>query len=428
MEEKNQRNTELNTERNTEKRDYPYRVLLPCLFGLESLVRDEALEAGILEDRVVTADGEVALGCESLPEAAEMAARMNFRSRCAERVLLELARFPATDFDELFDGCLAIPWENYVDPSFVIALKGYSRKSQVYGIPSAQRVLKKALVRRLSVKRGLPDGRVPEDPRSGQFQLHFAIVEDQVSMAVDTSGDGLHKRGYRPLRVLAPLRETLAAAILQLSFLEREAAYGEGLIDPCCGSGTFLIEAAEILRGIAPGLKRHFAGEKLQILGQAVFDREREYARRLLHEEAQPLCLIGQDISEEALHVAWQNAGRAGVEDCIQWRKADLRRLRREELLASSPKRRLLVVANPPYGERLLTPEAAGKLLQSLGQLILPQGRLAEGFRFSLLSPDSHCEEALGARSDKRRKLYNGMIKCNLYHYFRHKSEAGKRK
>ena len=166
MEEKNQRNTELNTERNTEKRDYPYRVLLPCLFGLESLVRDEALAAGISEDRVVTADGEVALGCESLPEAAEMAARMNFRSRCAERVLLELARFPATDFDELFDGCLAIPWENYVDPSFVIALKGYSRKSQVYGIPSAQRVLKKALVRRLSVKRGLPDGRVPEEPRS----------------------------------------------------------------------------------------------------------------------------------------------------------------------------------------------------------------------------------------------------------------------
>ena len=247
-------------------------------------------------------------------------------------------------------------------------------------------------------------------------------------MAVDTSGDGLHKRGYRPLQVPAPLRETLASAILKLSFLEREAARGEGLLDPCCGSGTFLIEAAEILRGMAPGLKRHFAGEKLQIMGQAVFDREREYARSLLHEEEQQLCLIGQDISEDALHAAWQNAVRAGVEDCIQWRHADLRQLRRAELLAASPQRRLLVVANPPYGERLLSPEAARKLLNSLGQLLLPQGQLAEGFRFSLLSSDPHSEEMLGARSDKRRKLYNGMIKCNLYHYFRHKSEEGRRK
>lgn len=400
-----------------------FRILLPCLFGLEASVRKEALEAGFSPEQVLTEDGQVIILQEGLEQAAAACARMNYRSRCAERVLLELAHYPAEDYDALHDGCLAVPWEDYVDPGYAIILKGYSRKSKVYGIPSCQRVLKKAITKRLAEAWKLRGGVVPEDSSKGQFRLHFGLVNDLCSIALDTTGEGLHKRGYRPLRVEAPIKETLAAAILDLSFLERNLEHGEVVVDPFCGSGTFLIEAAMIYAGIAPGIKRHFAGEKHHILGQACFDREREYAKLLKRQPEGPIKFFGQDIDEGAVEHARLNAERAGVGELIRFRRADIRRQHADELKEWTGSERILLVCNPPYGERLLSAKDAEELLKALGRLCFEWGRLRDGMRLSLICPEEKAEYYLGAPADKTRKLYNGMIKCKFYHYFRRKGE-----
>ena len=400
-----------------------YRVLLPCLFGLEALVKDECLEAEFHPEQIYTEDGEISLVFNSLEEAAAASARMNFRSRCAERVLLELVSFEAKTFDELFDACSATPWEDYVDQGMAIHIKGYSRKSQLFGISACQSIIKKAITERL-IKAWKPGSeQLSEDREMGIFQLQFSIVEDRVGIALDTTGDGLHKRSYRPLKVAAPIRESLAAAILQLSFYERHLENNENLVDLCCGSGTFAIEAAMIQAGIAPGLKRHFSGEKHRILGQAIYDREREYARLLRKELSGEARILAQDIDSRALEAAKANAKRAGVEKLIKFRKKDLFKQSPDELREAAGSDRLLLVANPPYGDRLLTEDEARKILEGIGKITFTRGELREGMRLSVITPDKVAEEALGKQADRRRKLYNGNIPCQLFHYFRQKKQ-----
>lgn len=402
-----------------------YRIILPTLFGLEALVKTEVLEAGAEPDNIVTEDGQVSVLFTDLGDCAAFCARMNFRSRCAERVLMELASWRAESFDELFDGCMAVPWEDYVDEGMEIRVKGYSRKSKLFGVPSCQKILKKAIVKRLSEARGISGDRLPEDRKKGIFQLQFSIVDDVCGISLDTSGDGLHKRGYRPLKTEAPLKETLAAAMLQLSFWERNAEVGEVLLDPCCGSGTFAIEAAMILAGIAPGLKRHFAGEKHRLMGQAVFDREREYAKLLLKEKV-PGKIFARDIDPATVAIAKVNAERAGVLPMIEFKRADLFTYKPDKLKKELHSERILVIANPPYGERIMDEKEAGKILEALGCLCIENDSLREGYRLSLLSPDPEAEKKLGKVADKRRKLYNGMILCHFLHYFRRSGDTNK--
>lgn len=406
-----------------------YSVILTTLFGLEALVREEATQAGLPGGQMIVSDGEVVALFDTLEPAAAFAARMNFRSRCAERVFLELGRFPATTFDQLFDGCQAIPWENYLDEGMEIVVNGYSRQSQLFGLSACQKLIKKSVSSRLAVARHIPGGLIPEDRNKGRLNLRFSIVKDQVSLSIDTTGVGLHKRGYRPQSVEAPLRETLASAILQLSFFNRGIESGEVLIDPFCGSGTFLVEAAYLLRGKAPGVDRHFAGENYRLLmGQALFDRERELAKKLDNHQDISGKIYGQDVDGKTLQVAKKTIQRAGFGDAIQLRRKDIRKQTWQEWSQWTQSSRQLVVTNPPYGERLLDEGEADALLAQLGSLCLEKGRLREGVRLSLITPSTKTESLLGAPANKRRKLYNGGIPCQLYHYFRNNSSKKKPK
>ena len=238
---------------------------------------------------------------------------------------------------------------------------------------------------------------------------------------LDSSGDGLHKRGYRPLHVEAPIRETLAAAILEISLWRRNAAHGEALFDPFCGSGTFLIEAAMMLSQRAPGLNRHFAAEQFSLVGSSAFDRQRELAKReILDFDSTWPSIGGSDLSDRALVSASNNAKRAGVASMIKLQKRDVRSWKWSMVTSWLDASSVLCVSNPPYGERLLTPEEATDLLKALSCIAFePPGRLRTGVRLSVITSDEFAEVTLGARADKKRKLYNGRIRCDLYHYFK---------
>lgn len=395
-----------------------YRVLMPCLMGMEALVKAEAIKAGYSQEALCAEDAQVAILCRGLDAAKEAVARMNFHSRFSERVLLELGNIPAADYNELFEGTRSLPWEAWIKPAFPIVMKsGSSRRSQIYGIPSCQRIIKKALVQRLLEQSGLSGGIWPEEPSKTPYVLQFSLCDDICSIALDTTGAALHKRSYRPAQVAAPLKETLAAAILELSLFPREFHYGERLWDPCCGSGTFGIEAALMLKDVAPGLQRHFSGEKNPLIGASVFDREREIAKRSIHEVEGPIALLS-DIDPHAVDIARQNARRAGVESLFMFEVADLRRSRVQSVQKKLGEK-ILIVANPPYGERLSDEKDAGQILKALGQLAFERGKLREGVRLSFLSPDKEAERQIGAKASKRRKLYNGGIPCTMYHYFR---------
>ena len=247
---------------------------------------------------------------------------------------------------------------------------------------------------------------------------------------VDTSGDGLHKRGYRPLMNEAPIRETLAAAILMVSHYRADG--GEALYDPCCGSGTIPIEAALIAGQIAPGMNRRFAGEKWPVVGGRPYQEAREEARERMisdsaHRSVTPgqIGIFGADLDARAAELSLANARRAGVDRLICFRQADLLQLDLNELANWTGHSRHLVVCNPPYGNRLLDQQQAEKIYLGLGRIFLSQGRILPDYRLSVLTPDEQFESLVNCRADKRRKLYNGMIRCTLYHYFKSRRMDG---
>lgn len=399
------------------------KIVLTTLFGIEALTADELTGLGYDRQQIAVSDGQVRLdagdGPDSAEKAALAAARLNVFVRTAERVLVQLAEFPASDFDTLFDSARALPWEDWIARGAAFTVNGYSRKSALYGIPACQSLIKKAIVTRLLAARGLsPDSRLLEDPAIGLVRIQFGIVADQVSVMVDTSGDGLHKRGYRPLQHEAPIKETLAAAMLMVS---RFQPFGdEAMVDPCCGSGTLPIEAAMLAFGIAPGLNRPFAGEQWPVIGTAPFRLAREEAmsRMDLTPPEQPF-IFGSDISPRAVEVSQTNARRAGVEQFVRFRTADLTTLNVGKIREWTGLPRQLIICNPPYGERLLDLEQAEELYSSIGSIFLDRGMAREGIRLSVITPHEQFENLVGGRADKRRKLYNGMIRCTLFHYFK---------
>lgn len=398
---------------------------LPCLFGLEAPLARELERLGYLPEQIVVNDAQVSLQIPDFEAAKAHCARLNFWLRTAERVLFEVASFPVSDFDSLFEGCRAVPWEEFLDRDYSIVVKGYSRKSKLFGVPACQRIIKKAVVERLLQVRG-GSGTLLEDRRKGEHLLQFAIVEDHISLRLDSSGEGLHKRGYRPLKHAAPIRETLAAGILQLSQWPERAQRGEVLFDPFSGSGTFSIEAALLLAGRAPGLKRHFRFEHAALGGQAIYDRERERAKiaEREYQATYPLpaaAIFAADIDPASVRLSEANAKRAAVEGLVRLKRAAVEDWSRSSLKAYCAADDMLLVANPPYGERLANSETADRVLKALGRLVFDQlGCLSPGLRLSLITEDRRAEEKLRARADKRRKLYNGLLPCTLYQFFRH--------
>ena len=368
------------------------RFIIPVLFGLEALAADELRRLGL--DGVRAENGRVfCRGTEAdIP-------RINLNLRTGERVLIELGQFPAPDFEALFQGTRALPWEQFIPREGQFPVKGHCLDSRLHAVSPCQAIVKKAAAERLGARYGLST--LPET--GALYQIQFSIMKDIATLMLDTSGAGLYKRGYRAQGVAAPLRETLAAAMVLLSRYRGK----EPLCDPFCGSGTIPIEAALIARNRAPGLDRSFSAQRWRWLETRLWmDAAQEAQDREFHGSYE---IAGSDLDPAAVELARHNAALAGVDELVSFRVADARSFRPE-----APAGR--VVTNPPYGERVLERRQAQELYEAFGKVWQSVG---EGWKLYLLSSHTEFERAFGRPADKRRKLYNGMLKCDLFMYFK---------
>ena len=362
------------------------------MFGVESIAADEFKRMGFND--IKTENGRVLLsGSEN------MLARANICSRFAERILINVGQFSAATFTELFDGVKALPWENYIGKDDAFPVNGWSINSALFSIPDCQSIIKKAIVERLKLKY-----KISIFPETGsEYKIRFSIHKNTVTMMIDTSGEGLHKRGYRRNSNDAPLKETLAAAMCDLARIYPDTK----IYDPFCGSGTILIESALMATKTAPGLKRFFAAERFSFLDPQIWRDERTRAADLILKNID-FKARGFDIDKNAVELTLANAKKAGVEKYVKASIANVKDF-------SLPNERSVTVTNPPYGERLLDVKAAEELYTVMGKRFL-QG---DGRKFYIISPHDEFEKFFGRNADKRRKLYNGMIKCQLFMYFK---------
>ena len=368
-----------------------FSFCVPCLFGLEGLAADELRRLGMRDVRAE--DGRVFFS-----GSLEDCAKANLSLRCGERVLLELGSFPAPTFDALFEGVRALPWEDWLPRDAAFPVTGYSLDSALFSVPDCQRIVKKAVVERLKSV-----WRLERFPETGaEVKIRFSLRKDQASVCLDTSGVALHKRGYRPAHTEAPLRETLAAAMVKLARYRGR----DDFCDPFCGSGTIAVEAALAALNRAPGLYRRFAAERWACFDPAVWEHAREAARAA--EYHGDYRIFASDVDPRAVRLAKENAERARVAELIDFSVADASAFSRET-------ERGVIVTNPPYGERLLDLQQAEKLYRAFGAAL--SGK--ENWSLYLLSSDPEFERCFGRRADKKRKLYNGMIKCDLYMYYK---------
>lgn len=367
-----------------------YKFEVPCLLGLEKLVADELKKLNLSE--VHAENGRVT--CKG---ALSDIPRLNIGLRCGARVLIVLNEFRATTFEDLFQGTRAVPWQDWIPKNGEFPVKGYSINSQLHSVPACQSIVKKAASQKMG--EAYHTDWLPEDgPR---YQIRFSIMKDDVHICLDTSGEGLYKRGYRAVNNGAPLRETLAAAMVLLSGYKGRDPF----CDPFCGSGTIPIEAALIAKNRAPGLNRSFSFQKWSTLpNNALSDAVDEAISR---EYDRVYDIWGGDIDPRCVELAQANAAKADVDDTIRFEHYDARRF-----YSTSDYGRL--VTNPPYGERLMDKEQVSQLYRAFGHSVR---LLPAGWRVSILSSHTEFEEAFGQKARKKRKLYNGMIKCDLFMY-----------
>ena len=367
-----------------------FKLVIPTLFGLEGLAAAELRRLGLPGVRAENGRVFCGGGGADIP-------RVNLNLRTGERVLLLAGTFPAASFDDLFEGTRALPWEDYIPPDGAFPIKGHTLNSTLHSVPDCQRIIKKAIAARLGDMYG--KNQLPET--GVLYQVQFSIRKDEANLMLDTSGAGLHKRGYRAVGVAAPLRETLAAAMVLLSRYRGRDPF----CDPFCGSGTIPIEAALVAKNRAPGLGRSFAAQKWSWLPSRYWMDAADEA--LDREYNGSYDIWGGDLDPAAVEIARSNACKADVEDLVRFEVADAAALRRTE-----PAGR--VVTNPPYGARILEHGEAEELYRRFGQSV---SRLPEGWQISVLSSHTEFERTFGKPADKKRKLYNGMIKCDLYQY-----------
>ena len=368
-----------------------YDLIATAGFGLETLVRFELADLGY--EASVVAPGRIHFrGDESAIREA------NLWLRTAERVLIRMASAPAADFDALFELTLSTPWSDWITPDGNLPVRGRSHRSQLTSVPAVQRTVKKALVQALLEQHG-----VEELPESGpEYPIEVALLNDEATLYLDTTGIGLHKRGYRRYVGAAPIRETLAAAMVQLSRWSPDRPFW----DPFCGSGTLAIEAALIGRQIAPGLRREFLCESWPRLAGSSWQALRESAKARILAEL-PERILATDESEEALKLARRHAEAAGVADDIHFQRRAFHEV-------SSKRDYGCLVTNPPYGERIGEREEIERLYRSMPDVLR---RLKTWSHYVLTARDDF-EKLLGQQASKRRKLYNGRIECVFYQYF----------
>ena len=369
-------------------------LVAPCLFGLESVAADEFKRMGF--ENIVTENGRVKLEGDY-----NMLARANICSRFAERIMINVGEFSALTFTQLFDGVKALPWEDFIGKDDAFPVNGWSINSQLFSIPDCQSIIKKAIVERLKLKYKI---NIFAETGS-EYKIRFSIHKNQVTMMIDTSGDGLHKRGYRRNSNDAPLKETLAAGMCDLARIYPDTI----IFDPFCGSGTILIESALMAANISPGLQRYFASERFSFIPEKVWREERTRAQDLVRHNIE-FQAQGFDIDPACVELTLANAKKAGVAKYVKANIADIKNF-------TPPAKRCLTITNPPYGERLLDVKTAEKLYETMGNRFLE----GEGRKYYIISPHDEFEKYFGRNADKRRKLYNGMIKCQLFMYFKNK-------
>ncbi len=369
-----------------------YSFVAPCVMGVEKLLSNELKFMGA--DSVKAENGRVFFeGDESVLIKA------NIRSRFAERILILVGRFNAENFEELFQGIKNLPWENYIPENGKFPVSGSCLSSALKSVSDCQAIVKKAIVRRL----GSVYGREWFDEDGALFKIRFLILKDNVCAMIDTSGEPLHKRGYRAVSNGAPLKETLAAALAELSKVRKDHI----VADPCCGSGTILIEAAQKALNIQPNASRKFVSEDWKSIPSELWENERKAAENGIRTDSN-FHGFGYDIDEDTLIIARDNAKKAGVEDYLTFEKRDIKDFSEEF-------DRCTVICNPPYGERLLDINAAEDIYRIMGEKFISK----PGWSYTIISPDDDFEKCFGKKADKRRKIYNGMLSCQVYQYFK---------
>ncbi len=368
------------------------RFAATCLFGLEKLLGEEIDALGLKRENTIDGrvifDGEVS----DIP-------KLNINLRYAERVFIVLGTFPAHTFTELFDGVRKLRFYDYIGKTDAFPVKGHSIKSALTSIPDCQSIVKKAAVESMKDKYGINRF----DETGIKYQIEFFILKDEATVMIDTSGQTLHKRGYRPVSNEAPLRETLAAAMVKLAHLWEDNLFW----DPFCGSGTIPIEAALLMSDTAPGLNRGFISEKYPFIPEEAWMQSREEAKDRIKRDCR-FEAYASDIAPDCVELAKANAKRAGVDKYIKCFVSDMRKI-------ETFGRRGTVVCNPPYGERLMTPETVRKLYSDMGDTFSRLG----SWQIYVLSSCDDFERYYKRKADKVRKLYNGMIKCNYYQFFK---------
>lgn len=365
-------------------------ITVPTLLGMEAFAAKEIRRLGYettaVEDGRITFSGDLEAVC-----------RTNIQLRTGERALIKIGEFQALSFEELFEKTYSLDWERWIGRNSAFPVKGHCLKSKLASTRDAQAIIKKAIAKRLSQKYGIEW--LPED--GNVYQIQFSIMKDKVTLMIDTSGEPLHKRGYRQKSNLAPLRETIAAAMVMMSYWKFEYP----LCDPFCGSGTIPIEAAMFKRNIAPGINRSFAAQNFVQFEPQLWEKAREEAKSL--ERDIPLEIYAYDIDADTVSLAERNARIAGVEKYIKFKRTDA-----ADFYTETPNG--TIICNPPYGERLSDKKECEILYRKIGKTF---SRL-NNWSYYILTSHEGFEEIFGRRADKRRKLYNGMIKCNVYQYF----------
>ncbi|HBF0311479.1 TPA: class I SAM-dependent RNA methyltransferase [Clostridioides difficile] len=369
-----------------------YTLISPCFFGMEKMLAREITNLGY--EIIKTEDGRITYKTDEFGIA-----KSNMWLRCAERVHLKIAEFEAKSFDELFENTKRINWSRYIPygAQFPIS-KASSIKSKLYSTPDVQAIVKKAIVESLK-KSYLEDGLLKEDKE--KYPIFVFIHKDKVTISIDTTGDALHKRGYREKANKAPIRETLAAGLIYLTPWKA----GRVLVDPMCGSGTILIEAAMIGINMAPGLNREFISEKWRTLDKKIWWDVRKDAFNKIDSESK-FKIYGYDIDEESIDIARENAEIAGVDEYIEFNVGDATQFKSEDEFG-------FIITNPPYGERLEDKDSVKQLYKELGYAF----RKLKNWSYYLITSYEDFEYEFGQKADKKRKLYNGMLKTNFFQY-----------
>lgn len=367
-------------------------LIATSAFGLESILKRELINLGFTIDSVE--DGKVTYTTDYRGLVVS-----NLYLRTADRVLLKVGEFEATTFDELFEKTKALPWEDLIPVDGKFTVNGKSIKSQLFSISDCQAIVKKSIVEKLKSKFNVDWFK----EIGAEYTVLVSLLKDVATLTIDTSGVGLHKRGYRPNSVKAPIKETLAAAMVLLSFWNKDRL----LLDPFCGSGTIPIEAAMIGRNIAPGLNRSFASENWEFIDSSIWKEEKRKAYNLIDQESD-IKIYASDLDKESIEIAKESALDAGVDDCIEFSVSNFFNMKIKNSDYG------VLITNPPYGERLGSKNETKNLYVHIGTLF----KDLDNWSKYIITSNENFETLYGAKSDKKRKLFNGNIKTFYYQYY----------